>query len=146
MFGAAAFSHSSWAPGEAADQFEDSLHSVFASCMGLAFCVGVVAQFVHRGPRAYVGRCLDTLALVVALLLPLLMASAFSIGGLVQRVMFAVAYVWFGREALIALSFVNEQNAAEPFAPVDEPRPLEAPRGNGPHRCKFVPSCVARGL
>ncbi len=112
MFGAAGFSHSPWAPGEAANQFEDFLHSVFASGMGLSFCVGVVARFAHRGPRAYVGRSLDTLALVVATLLPLLMVSATSIGGLGQRVMFAVAYVWFGREALIALRFVREPNAA----------------------------------
>lgn len=112
MFGAAAFSHAPWAPGEAADQFEDFLHSVFASGMGLAFCVGVVARFAHRGPRAYMSRSLDTLALVVATLLPLLLASASSIGGLAQRIMFAVAYVWFGREALIALSFVREPNAA----------------------------------
>lgn len=112
MFGAAAFSHSPWAPGEAADQFEDFLHSVFASGMGLAFCVSVVARFVHRCPRANIGRSLDTFALVVATLLPLLLASASSIGGLAQRFMFAVAYVWFGREALFALSIVNEQSAA----------------------------------
>lgn len=112
MFGAAAFSHSPWAPGEAADQFEDLLHSVFASGMGLAFCVGVVARFAHRDRRAYAGRTLDTLVLVVATLLPMLLASASSLGGLAQRVMFAVAYVWFGREALIALSLVREPNVA----------------------------------
>ena len=104
MFGAAAFSHSPWAPGEAADPVEDVLHSIFASGMGLAFCIGVAARFAHRGPRAYIGRSLDALALAVAAVLPLLLASASSIGGLAQRVMFAVAYVWFGREALIALS------------------------------------------
>jgi Protein of unknown function (DUF998) len=104
MLGAAAFSHSPWAPGEAADRFEDFLHSVFASGMGLAFCVGVVARFAQRGSRAHFGRSLDALALVVATVLPLLMASASSSGGLAQRVMFAVAYAWFGREAVIALS------------------------------------------
>jgi hypothetical protein len=113
MFGAAAFSHSPWsAGGAAADQFEDFLHSVFASGMGLAFCMGVVARFAQRGPRAYVGRSLDAFALVVATVLPLLLASASSIGGLAQRVMFAVAYVWFGREALIALSIVRDPSAA----------------------------------
>jgi Protein of unknown function (DUF998) len=104
MFGAAAFSHSPWSPGVAADQLEDFLHSLFASGMGLAFCVGVVARCVHRGRRVHFGRGLDTLALVVATLLPLFMALAPSIGGLAQRVMFAVAYVWFGREALVTRS------------------------------------------
>jgi Protein of unknown function (DUF998) len=112
MFGAATFSHSPWMPGETADRFEDFLHSVFASGMGLAFCVGVVTRFAQRGPRARLGRGLDALALAVATALPLLMASAFGIGGLPQRVMFAVAYIWFGREALIALSFVRDRNAA----------------------------------
>jgi hypothetical protein len=111
LCGAAAFSHSPWATGESADRFEDVLHSVFASGMGFAFCVGVVARFAHRGPRAYIGRSLDTLALAVATLLPVFLASASSIGGLAQRVMFAVAYIWFGREALLSLSVVREQNA-----------------------------------
>lgn len=111
MFGAAAFSHSPWAPGEPADQIEDSLHSVFASGMGLAFCVGVLARLAHSGSRASIGRSLDILALVVATLLPVLLASDSSIGGLAQRVMFAVAYVWFGREALLALGVVADPNA-----------------------------------
>jgi hypothetical protein len=112
MFGAAAFSHSPWMPGETADAFEDFLHSVFASGMGFAFCVGVVARFAHRSSRAHFGRGLDALALAVATVLPLLLASASGIGGLAQRVMFAVAYLWFGREALIALSCVTEPSAA----------------------------------
>ncbi len=112
MLGAAAFSHAPWVPGEAADPFEDVLHSVFASGMGLVFCLGVAARFVHRGPRAHIGRSLDILALAVATLLPLVLASAATFGGLAQRVMFAVAYAWFGREALIALGLLGEQNAA----------------------------------
>lgn len=112
MFGAAAFSHSPWAPGEPADQIEDFLHSVFASGMGVAFCVGVVAMLAHRGSHARGGRSLDILALAVATLLPMLLASDSSIGGIAQRVMFAVAYVWFGREAVLALGEVAGQNAA----------------------------------
>lgn len=110
MYGTAAFSHAPWIPGQPVDEFEDFLHSVFATGMGFAFCVGVVARFAQRGVRAYVGRTLDGLALLVATALPLMLASASSEGGLVQRVMFAVGYVWFGREALIALGIVKEQN------------------------------------
>lgn len=112
MFGAAAFSHSPWVPGQATDQFEDFLHSVFASGMGFAFCVGLVARFVNRGANASFGRALDALALVLATVLPLLLASGSNSGGLLQRVMFAVAYLWFARESLIALGLVREQNAA----------------------------------
>ena len=112
MYGAAAFSHSPWQPGAPNDAAEDFLHSVFASGMGFAFCVGVVARFIQRGPTARFGRTLDVTALVVATALPLLLASSSNVGGLMQRVMFSVAYLWFGREALIALGFAADGNAA----------------------------------
>jgi Protein of unknown function (DUF998) len=112
MAGTAAFSHAPWASGEAADRTEDLLHSIFASGMGLAFCLGVAARFAHRGPRAHFDRSLDALALLAATALPLLMASVSSIGGLAQRVLFAVAYVWFGREAVIALRTAGERTHA----------------------------------
>lgn len=117
MFGAAAFSHAPWVRGQVVDPFEDFLHSVFASGMGFAFCVGVVARFAQRGPRACLGRTLDALALVVATVLPLLLASASNFGGLLQRVIFGVAYVWFARESLVALGLVREQNGAYPVTP-----------------------------
>lgn len=112
MFGAAAFSHSPWQPGAANDPTEDLLHSVCATGMGFAFCVGVGARFLQRGPKAILGRSLDAVALLVATFLPLLLASESAVGGLVQRVMFGVAYLWFGRETLIALGKVHEPNAA----------------------------------
>jgi len=109
--GAAAFSHLPWMPGSATDNLEDTLHSVFSSGMGLAFCLGVIARFAQRGTRAHFGRSLDILALVTATALPLVLASASAFGGLAQRVMFAIAYIWFGREAMIALNLVEESNA-----------------------------------
>jgi Protein of unknown function (DUF998) len=111
MLGAAAFSHSPWLPGQAADQFEDFLHSIFASGMGFAFCIGLVARLAHRGANSSFGRTLDALALVFATVLPLLLASGSNSGGLLQRVIFAVAYLWFARESLIALGVVREQNS-----------------------------------
>lgn len=108
MFGAAAFSHSPWQPGVPNDWIEDLLHSLCATSMGFAFCVGVAARFFQRGSNARMGRSLDTLALLLATLLPLLLALSFEVGGLMQRVMFAVAYLWFGREASICLGWVDE--------------------------------------
>ena len=107
MFGAAAFSHAPWVPGASSDQVEDLLHSVCASGMGLAFCVGVVARFVQRGLDGLAGRALDVFALITATVLPLLLASSSSVGGLVQRIMFVVGYVWFGREALYMLGVLR---------------------------------------
>lgn len=111
MAGAAAFSHAPWQPGVPTDLTEDLLHSVFATGMGFAFCAGVVARCLQRGPRAVLGRSLDVAALLVATTLPLLLASASASAGLAQRVMFAVAYLWFGREALIAIGAVRESGA-----------------------------------
>lgn len=112
MFGAAAFSHSPWQPGAPDDPVEDFLHSVFASGMGFAFCAGVLARLLQRGPGAALGRSLDVAALLVATALPLLLASSSGAGGLMQRVVFAVAYLWYGHEALIGLGVVVERNAA----------------------------------
>lgn len=112
MFGTAAFSHSPWQTGVRNDPTEDLFHSICATGMGFAFCIGVAARFLQRGPRALTGRSLDAVALLVATVLPLLLASTSTYGGLAQRIMFAVAYLWFGREALIALGKLIEPNAA----------------------------------
>lgn len=46
------FSHRPWLPGTPFDRFEDLLHSLTASAMGLAFAGGVVAVGIaRRGPR-----------------------------------------------------------------------------------------------
>ena len=108
MFAAAAFSHAPWLPGEVADRFEDFLHSVAATGMGFAYSIGVVARFAQRPRGALVGRALDALSLITAVILPLLLASASDVAGLAQRIMFGIAYVWFGREALIAASRLSE--------------------------------------
>lgn len=112
MFGAAAFAHSPWLPGVPSDQFEDFLHSVCASGMGFAFCVGVVARLAQRGPHALIGKALDVVALAAATALPLLLASGSNAGGLAQRLMFTIAYAWFGHEALIATSRARDRNDA----------------------------------
>ncbi len=90
---------------------EDFLHSIFASGMGFAFCGGVVARFFQRGSGALFGRSLDIVALLAATSLPILLAPDSGVGGLMQRVMFAVAYLWFGREALIGLGISDERSA-----------------------------------
>lgn len=100
MFGVAAFSHTPWQAGIEGDAFEDLLHSAFASGMGLAFVLGVAARFMQRGREELMARVLDITALTVATVLPLALASASNAGGIVQRIMFVVGYIWFGREAL----------------------------------------------
>ncbi len=100
MVGVAAFSHAPWQAGIEGDVFEDLLHSVFASGMGLAFVLAVAARFMQRGREELLARVFDITALMVATVLPLALASASNVGGVMQRIMFFVGYIWFGREAL----------------------------------------------
>ena len=106
MLAAAAFSHRPWVPGVPYDAVEDLLHSVCATGMGFAFAIGVTARLLQRGSGERAGRVLDALAVAAAIALPILSGLSAGSGGLLQRVMFAIAYLWYGREAL---SFVGRR-------------------------------------
>lgn len=100
MIGTAAFSHKPWIEGLPFDAFEDVLHSVTATGMGFAFCLGAFARFAQRNRMERLNRALDVLALVAGTGMPLLSAIFLDSGGMIQRAMFVVAYLWYGREAL----------------------------------------------
>jgi hypothetical protein len=100
MVSTAAFSHHSWLPYMPFDIFEDFLHSVTATGMGFAFSLGVLIRFVQRGRDGEAGRRFDAAALGAAVVLPLFGWLWPSYAGVAQRVMFLVAYVWYGNEAL----------------------------------------------
>jgi Protein of unknown function (DUF998) len=104
MLSTAAFSHKPWLSGVAVDEFEDVLHSVTATAMGFAFCFGVFARWAQRQRTQLAARALDVVALIVATAMSPVAALLPEHGGLVQRVMFAVAYVWYATEALAAAS------------------------------------------
>lgn len=99
MTAAAAFSHRPWMGGAAFDPIEDALHSFSATGMGFAFALGTVARFLGREGGDRVGRALDGVAVVAAVLLPLLMLRQPLMAGLLQRSMFLIAYAWYGYEA-----------------------------------------------
>lgn len=100
MFGTAAFSHKPWLPGVPFDATEDLLHSITASGMGFAFALGALARLLQRGKGETARRIVDATALLAAGALSPLGELWPSIGGLLQRLMFAVAYLWFAHEAL----------------------------------------------
>jgi hypothetical protein len=101
MVGTAAFSHAPWLEGIPFDPVEDFLHSLTATVMGFAFAFGVVVRFLQREKRDRVGRLLDVTAVAAATILPILMATQPEIIGLLQRTMFSIAYIWYGREAFL---------------------------------------------
>jgi hypothetical protein len=100
MTAAAAFSHQPWQAGVPFDRTEDLLHSIAAAGMGLAFAAGVVAVVLERARRRRRLRFLDVMAVAASVAIPLAMSAAPSVDGLLQRLMFAVAYVWYVTEAV----------------------------------------------
>jgi hypothetical protein len=104
MLAAATFSSRSWRAGAAFDTTEDLLHSVAASAMGVAFAAGVVAVIVSRSARGLGWRVLDVVAVATSVVIPLSMAAVEANAGMLQRVMFVIAYLWYGREAFRSAS------------------------------------------
>jgi hypothetical protein len=100
MISTAAFSHEPWIGDVAFDPIEDMLHSFTATAMGFALTLGVLLRLLQRWGQDTRGRVLDLLALLSATFIPMLMLFQPDIAGLVQRLMFLVAYVWYGKEAL----------------------------------------------
>jgi hypothetical protein len=81
-----------------------SLAAFTTTVMGFAFAFGVLVRLFQREAGDRAGKLLDGTAVAAATFLPLLMASQTDIIGLLQRAMFAVAYIWYGREAFSQLS------------------------------------------
>ncbi len=99
---AATFSTRPWRPHAPFDSAEDALHSIAATAMGFAFALGMVALLVIH-PRAEAGRRVIAIAAAVAATaLPVAMGLLPEAQGIFQRIMFAVAYLWFATEALLA--------------------------------------------
>ena len=99
MLASAAFSARSWEFGAAFDHAEDLAHSVAATTMGFAFAFGVLAVGLRSGrpaPRHW----FDVVAIVASVALPLGMLGLPQLAGLLQRVMFVIAYAWYAAEAL----------------------------------------------
>ena len=99
IIAAAAIAHRPW-EDVPFDAFEDVLHSVASFGVGFAFTIGVVIVSLRRGPNAGPIRVLDAVAVVSAVVIPMIMFNVSGIGGVVQRGMFLIAYLWYGIEAV----------------------------------------------
>ena len=96
MVSVAAYSTEPWIEGLEFDATEDTLHSVAATVMGFAFAFGVLA--VAAAPRRGRRRWFDGVAMVASVVLPLGMTQFASVAGVLQRLMFGVAYCWYAAE------------------------------------------------
>ena len=99
MVGAAVFSSKPWLPELPFDLVEDGLHSFAATAMGFAFALGVGLRWWHR-PWDSKRRLMDLTAVAAAFFIPLAMSALPEWDGLLQRVMFTIAYLWYGLELL----------------------------------------------
>ena len=101
MIATAAFAHKPWRDVPF-DVFEDVLHSVTASAIGVTFTFGVVLVALRRGRELSAAQAFDGFAVICALVISLMVTTAADLAGLAQRVMFAVGYTWFTLEAVRA--------------------------------------------
>ncbi len=103
MVAAAVFSARSWNPATPFDRTEDLLHSVAATAMGFAFAFGVLAVLLRRRGRGGGVHGVDLVAIAASIVIPLAMTAWGEGAGLLQRGMFGIAYLWYGREALLGV-------------------------------------------
>lgn len=104
MVAVAAYSAKSWLPEVGFDPTEDLLHSIAASVMGFAFAFGVAGVAVELRRSGLGWRVLDGVAVAASVVVPLGMSAFGSVDGVLQRVMFTIAYVWYGRELFASRS------------------------------------------
>jgi hypothetical protein len=78
--------------------------------MGFAFAMGVLASATHGQGRGVRSWLLDAVAIAASVIVPLAMSALPVVDGVLLRVMFAVAYLWYGVEAARCL----RHNAPQP--------------------------------
>ena len=99
MLTVAAYSTEPWFDGPPFNEQESMLHSVAASAMGLAYGLGVLTVLLGDRRMHTPQRLVGAIAVVSSVAVPLAMVALPAYAGVLQRVMFAVAIVWFMGEA-----------------------------------------------
>ena len=94
----AVFSNKPW-EAIAYVEFEDALHSWASSIVGFTFIAGVLVVMLRRPISDRTGRMFDWTAIAAAVGITFAIFVFSDVAGVSQRVMFLIAYVWFGSEA-----------------------------------------------
>ncbi len=96
----AAWSIRPWDPLAPFDPVEDTLHSAAATVVGFAFALGVATVGLGYRVTERRWRLLDVVGVLASVVLPMAMVAWPDVAGVLQRSMFALAYLWYAREAL----------------------------------------------
>ena len=99
MMSCAAFSTRQWMPDAPFDPTEAALHSAAATIMGFCYGFGVLFATLHDRGMSVPQRVFSMVAVVSSIVLPLGVGLAPHVGGVLQRLMFAIAFAWFIIEA-----------------------------------------------
>jgi hypothetical protein len=125
----AAFSTRSWRTGSTFDAVEDALHSVAATGMGFAFALGILAVLVVGADPGIGRRGFGVVAIVAAAALPMGMALWGDSRGALQRLMFAIGYLWYGSELI---QHLRTRSRCAEARPVDDGQGIRGPDAGSP--------------
>lgn len=95
MFTVAAFSSKQWDPSVPFNELENTLHSVSASVMGFFYGIGVLFVILAEKNASLAVKILGWVAVITSIAMPILAGVVPEFGGIFQRIMFAIAIVWF---------------------------------------------------
>jgi hypothetical membrane protein len=114
MIGAGVFSTRSWVPGTGFDATEDVLHSVAATVMGFCFIGGVISILVNDRSACRGLKTTGWVAVTVAIMVSVGMTALPGVDGALQRLMFTVAYLWFGAQAIAVRRAARSRPTSRP--------------------------------
>ena len=99
MLCVAAFSTVSWDASVTGNATESLLHSIAAAAMGFAYGIGIFWVALTDRAASFGWRVFSLAVVASSIALPISAALFTPLGGLLQRIMFALAYIWFIVEA-----------------------------------------------
>lgn len=97
---AVAFTDRSWDPHAPYDRVENIVHSAVATTISVSFTLGVLLVLQQKRQRHGRIPVFEVGVIAIQVLLPPLMLIWPGWTGVIERLMFSAAYLWYGREVL----------------------------------------------
>lgn len=100
VLAAIAFTDRSWDASAPYDRVENIIHSAVATMIAVSFSLGVLVVLNEKLMRRESFPLLETCVVAIQILLPPMMLVWVGGTGLIERVMFGAAFLWYGWEIL----------------------------------------------